>query len=379
LRFILILLAGLFLYISWPALEQELGMQEPAAIESLKSEYTTSSEPGSLTDSLNHLTDEFSRLTLMLKSTIGKLQEQNGSAETEPSEPAELTLPSERTFSFGNVELGDTKEAVEERLGSPVRSTLNEYGTEWHAYHQDYRNFLMLAYDENNQVAGVYTNQDLISSTNGIQYGSPEEYVRSELGESIDKINKGFTVYQLNEDRDYDLYQLDGSYVSIFYDQHEANTVTAIQVISETLENQRQDFYPEPSKELKEGYELQLFDLTNAARVRHGHQPLQWDEEVRVTARRHSTDMAENNYFNHTNLEGQSPFDRMAEDNITFSVAGENLAYGQSSSIFAHEGLMNSLGHRENILKPDFRLLGVGVDFNSHSQPYYTQKFYSKM
>jgi uncharacterized protein YkwD len=354
-------------------------LQEPAAKESLESEYAASSEPGSLTDSLHHLADGFSQLTLMLKSTIEQLQEQNGPVETEFSESEELAPPSERTFSFGNIELGDARETVEEKLGSPVRTTLNEYGTEWNAYHQDYRNFLMLAYDENNQVAGVYTNQDLISSTNGIRYGSSEEYVRSELGESMDKMKKGFTVYQLNQDRDYDLYQLDGSYVSIFYDKHEENRVTAIQVISENLESQRQDFYTEPSKELKEGYELQLFDLTNAARVRHGLQPLQWDEAVRVTARRHSTDMAENDYFNHTNLEGQSPFDRMAEDDITFLVAGENLAYGQSSSIFAHEGLMNSLGHRENILKPGFRLLGVGVDFNSQSQPYYTQNFYSKM
>ncbi|EKN67647.1 SCP-like extracellular [Neobacillus bataviensis LMG 21833] len=35
----------------------------------------------------------------------------------------------------------------------------------------------------------------------------------------------------------------------------------------------------------------------------------------------------------------------MKEDHIIFYLAGENLAYGQLSSIFAHEGLMNSLGH----------------------------------
>ena len=63
--------------------------------------------------------------------------------------------------------------------------------------------------------------------------------------------------------------------------------------------------------------------------------------------------MAENAYFNHENLQGQSPFDRMREDDIAFSMAGENLAYRQFSSIFAHEGLMDSLGHRENILKSD--------------------------
>lgn len=88
--------------------------------------------------------------------------------------------------------------------------------------------------------------------------------------------------------------------------------------------------------------------------------------------------MAVNQYFNHTNLEGQSPFDRMKEDDFSFHLAGENLAYGQYSSIFAHEGLMNSLGHRENILRKDYEYLGVGVAFNDKSQPYYTQNFYAK-
>ena len=57
-------------------------------------------------------------------------------------------------------------------------------------------------------------------------------------------------------------------------------------------------------------------------------------------------------------------------------MAGENLAYGQQNSIFAHEGLMNSLGHRKNILNTNFSTLGVGVDFNEKRQPYWTEKLY---
>ncbi len=88
--------------------------------------------------------------------------------------------------------------------------------------------------------------------------------------------------------------------------------------------------------------------------------------------------MADNNYFSHTNLNGQSPFDRMTEDNITYQMAGENLATGQISSIFAHEGLMNSLGHRENILKSEFEEIGIGVAFSRDSRPYYTENFLTK-
>jgi uncharacterized protein YkwD len=67
----------------------------------------------------------------------------------------------------------------------------------------------------------------------------------------------------------------------------------------------------------------------------------------------------------------------MEQDNIRFITAGENLAYGQFSSIFAHEGLMNSLGHRENILQENYKYLGIGVAFNNESEPYYTENFYS--
>jgi uncharacterized protein YkwD len=87
--------------------------------------------------------------------------------------------------------------------------------------------------------------------------------------------------------------------------------------------------------------------------------------------------MAVNNYFDHTNLQGESPFDRIKEDGIQYTLAGENLAYGQFSSIFAHEGLMNSLGHRKNIIKSGFEYLGVGVAFNEEAQPYYTQNYYA--
>lgn len=177
------------------------------------------------------------------------------------------------------------------------------------------------------------------------------------------------------EDRDYEVFALDDSYVTVFFDKHENNTVTALQIISSSLEENRKDFYVEGNEKLKEGFEYQLFDLTNASRVNNHLKPLTWNEAVRDTAQKHSLDMAENNYFSHTNLEGESPFDRMLNDGIRYTIAGENLAYGQNSSIFAHEGLMNSSGHRENILQKDFASLGVGVAFNNKSQPYYTENF----
>jgi uncharacterized protein YkwD len=289
-----------------------------------------------------------------------------------------LETPASHPFSIHNIELGDPRKEVEELTGEAQRATRNEYGVNWYTYHENYHNFFMVAYDENDRVNGLYTNQDLISSQQDITIGSPKEAVLGQLGEPLTKIQKGFISYQIQNNGEYHLFQLNDSYVTIFYDKHEEDSVTAIQIIREDLEQQKNGFYSDGSEVLKEGFEFQLFDLTNAARVEHGLNPLSWDNHVKETARDHSLDMALNQYFDHTNLEGQSPFDRMAEDNITFQTAGENLAAGQLSSIFAHEGLMNSLGHRENILQTEFESLGVGVAFDAESRPYFTENFLTK-
>jgi len=367
LRFFILLLIGILLYNFWPNIEEKLGID---LVDTIKTEFNVVKD-----------NTDLSTLPESLENDINSLF--NGSAIEEDNQEQSveapiLETPVKQTFSIANIELGERKSKVEEEHGAPVRSSVNEYGTNWYAYHQNYHNFLMISYNENNEVAGIYTNQDLISSTTSITHGSPKEMVLQELGSPVDKIQKGMVFYQLPEERDYDLFQIDNSYVTIFYDKHKTNTVTAIQIISERLEKQRNDFYSVASEELKAGFEYQMFDLTNATRVEFGLSALEWDDLVRETARKHSSDMATNNYFSHTNLAGESPFDRMMNDDIHFSVAGENLAYGQTSSVFAHEGLMNSIGHRENILKSDFKQLGVGVAFNSESHPYYTQKYYTK-
>lgn len=290
----------------------------------------------------------------------------------------ELSAPDDQFFSVGNIELGDPREAVEEMYGAPERESINEYGVEWSAYHENYRNFMMVAYDEKDTVRGLYTNHDLISSRSDISLGVPQETVNGILGEPEEMIQSGYHIYQLNEESAYDLYLLEGVHTTIFYDVHQEDQVAAIQLIDESLEASRDGLFGSASESLGEGLEYQLFDLTNAARVKHELPVLEWHEEVSGTARNHSADMAENNYFSHQNQEGQSPFDRMEEDDISFSTAGENLAAGQPSSIFAHHGLMNSEGHRENILHNRFEELGVGVAFNEHDQPFYTEKFLTR-
>ena len=326
-----------------------------------------------VTQVIDEARDFTSRVSAQLQSFIVSSSVEVPEAVAKPE-----LVETESLFAIHNVTLGMSKEDAQKNVGLPLRLMRNEYGTDWHSYHQDFQNYVLLSYDQDGIVNGMFTNQDLFSSKEGITMDSTKSEVRSALGTPLKSLQKGNVQYILDTRDEYDVFKTDNTYTTIFYDIHEEDTVTAVQVIHEKLEKQRPKIYAESDEKLKEGYEYLLFELTNSARIQRGLSLLKWDSETRTTARKHSVDMAENQYFSHTNLAGQSPFDRMKEDGITFYVAGENLAYGQYSSVFAHEGLMNSLGHRENIVKPDFGYLGVGTAFNAENQPYYTANFFNR-
>lgn len=320
----------------------------------------------------------FSRMQDQATSLFDSIVDNSADDEQSRTKALELSQPEDQTFSVGNIEIGDSKEEIEQTYGEPKRETTNEYGLKWASYHENYQNFLMVAYDQEDIVQGLYTNQDMIASQNDISLGSTKSEAHKKLGETESTIaHNGFNM-QINSDGEYDVYRIDGNYVTIFYDEHDNDEVTAMQIVAEPLETSKSSLYADASDALKEGFEYQLFDITNAERSRRGLNVLDWNEEVKKTARKHSTDMAVNHYFDHTNQQGQSPFDRMQADGITFISAGENLAQGQTSSIFAHQGLMNSEGHRKNIVNEDFTELGVGVDFNEDNQPFYTENFLSR-
>jgi uncharacterized protein YkwD len=106
--------------------------------------------------------------------------------------------------------------------------------------------------------------------------------------------------------------------------------------------------------------EQQMLDLVNQERQAAGLNPLAPDPELTEVARRHSADMFARGYFAHDTPEGLTPFDRMRQANVRFLIAGENLALGPTIPV-AHTGLMNSPGHRANILRPQFGRVGIGV------------------
>ena len=120
--------------------------------------------------------------------------------------------------------------------------------------------------------------------------------------------------------------------------------------------------------------ETQMFNMVNSEREKRGIGKLTWRSEVLGIAREHAKDMWERSYFGHYSPEGEDVGDRLDRANISYRIAGENLALAPTLQT-AHNGLMNSEGHRANILDTDFKRMGIGVIDNGVYGKMFVQVF----
>lgn len=123
--------------------------------------------------------------------------------------------------------------------------------------------------------------------------------------------------------------------------------------------------------------EGQVRDQINQIRQQQGLQPLRQNEKLAQVARSYSRRMAEQNFFSHTSPSGDTMVERVQAAKIFYFAIGENLF--TSTNIpqpvpAAIEGWMNSQGHRENILRPEYRETGVGI-WRRGNTYYFTQLF----
>lgn len=124
--------------------------------------------------------------------------------------------------------------------------------------------------------------------------------------------------------------------------------------------------------------EWKMLKLVNKDRKDFKLGKLKMQQDLREVARKHSKDMARKDYFEHENIKGQTPFDRLNEARITDVVAGENLAKirgFKNPVVKAEIGLMNSPGHRANILNEKYNTVGIGIIKSIDQSFYYTQNF----
>ena len=151
----------------------------------------------------------------------------------------------------------------------------------------------------------------------------------------------------------------------------------------------------------KDGFralERRMLDLINADRAAHyeesgGAGPLGWDVEAAAVALAHSQDMIARRFMAHVNPDGLAPLDRLARAGLRMSMCGENIAGSPTMRVVngdtgeertltgypdierAEQGLMNSPGHRQNLLNRGFTHVGVGIARNEDGTLVITQNF----
>ena len=132
-----------------------------------------------------------------------------------------------------------------------------------------------------------------------------------------------------------------------------------------------------------------MLDLVNRERAEAGLDPLRLELRLNDSAEDHSAWMLRQDVFNHTGRGGSNAGERMEDAGFAFEgrwTWGENIAlqsergaWGLADDVHdLHEGLMNSPGHRANILNPAFEVLGIGIergDYRGFDAVVVTQNF----
>ena len=135
--------------------------------------------------------------------------------------------------------------------------------------------------------------------------------------------------------------------------------------------------------------EQYLLELINSERAKTGAQPLAFDNDLSESAEGHSKWMLAADVFSHTGSGGSSATQRMKAAGYVLQgswATGENIAWAttraptgyQDEVKLLHTNLMNSSGHRANLLNPNFREVGLGVevgDYRGRSSAFVTENF----
>ena len=120
-------------------------------------------------------------------------------------------------------------------------------------------------------------------------------------------------------------------------------------------------------------YEVQMLALINFERAAHGLAALKLNAKLNTSAENHSRWMLQADVFSHTGAGGSSADGRMRDAGYVFSgnwASGENISWqsqrgaaGISDDVInLHNSLMNSPGHRANILNPNYVEIGIGIE-----------------
>lgn len=124
-------------------------------------------------------------------------------------------------------------------------------------------------------------------------------------------------------------------------------------------------------------FEEKMLELVNELRSQYGAAPVILNTSLNTAAKDHSVDMATNNYFSHTGLNGSNFSQRIQNAGYQGSPMSENIAAGSNTAEGTFNQWVNSTDHFNNMINPNANEMGIGYGFDSQAQyrHYWTQVF----
>ncbi|PLS16835.1 hypothetical protein CVD28_15865 [Bacillus sp. M6-12] len=285
--------------------------------------------------------------------------------------------------------IGKSSSQILKTYGKPTRVDVSSYGYEWWIYGAEESSYMQIAVKNGKAVSAYAIGSKVNVSPFKIGQPIEEIYKNIEIETFIDiETNESSYRFELSE-ADMNmrpLIKIGNVFAQLYFDKF-TGTVSSVRFLNkETLIEQQPyeltyrgqlpkeaELTEEQWVQVEAGNRQQIFDITNIMRKRFDLSALKWDEPVSEVAFMHSSDMYKGKYFSHTSPTKGDLGNRLKDANITYMVAGENIAAHYVDAIAAMEGWLNSKGHREALLNEEFTHLGVGV-----YKKYYTQNFIAK-
>ncbi len=280
--------------------------------------------------------------------------------------------------------VGQSTEKLIEEIGRPDRIEPSDYGYDWWIYNKGMQ-FMIGVVDEHvNQVYTADTASDVAPFIIGQE---AEDIYRVTILETevVTQIDDSLYTFTLNGDdvKTRLLVEYEGVYAQLYIDgiDEVLEAVRFIDPITLVLHQPYDMAYmgdivtpQRPSSNMKmevdRAMERQIFELTNIYRKKHEVEEVFSDYYLGEVARKHSEDMARENFLSHESPVSGNLANRLKEAGIEQRKAGENIASNYVDAIEAVHGWINSPAHREVLLDKDFTHLGTGA-----YSKYYTQNF----
>ena len=282
--------------------------------------------------------------------------------------------------------VGQNTTSLVKSFGEPDRIDPSAFGYDWWVYNQNFDSYMLVGVQGNhiNQIyiAGAILDASPYQVGQSIDNLYRFTIIESEITVQIESSVYTFTINDVDM-KNRLLVKFDGLFAQIYVDEVDQE-VEAIRftnprtlVLHQPYEMTYKGDYLAPvvpsttlQKSINESNNRQIFELTNVYRSKHFVDPVELEESLEIVASKHSEDMAMQNYFSHESPDFGDLEDRLADTQLDYDSAGENIAANYYDSAEVVHGWLNSADHRKVLLEDDFSHLGVGT-FGK----YYTQNF----